>query len=84
MHFHLERLKRFCEEDLCNQTLLVPDYLHGKAVSKLLLYGNLFEMNIPSFKNKMEMSLLTIQNAFDKYEWYPDLNFNIDSFKRIQ
>ena len=41
-------------------------------------------MNIPSFKNKMKISLLTIQNAFDKYEWYPDLNFNIDSLKRIQ
>ena len=43
--------------------------------------GNLFEMNIPSFKIKMKISVLTIQNGFNKYEWYPDLNFN--SLKKL-
>ena len=42
-------------------------------------------MNIPSFNNdKMKMSLLTIENAFDKHEWYSELNFTIYSLKRIQ
>ena len=56
----------------------------NSCVKMIIKDGNLFEMNIPSFKNKIKTSLLTIQNAFDKYEWYPDLNFNIDSLKRIQ
>ena len=39
--------------------------------------------NVASFKLKVKNSLLDIQNAFDANEWFPDLNFDINTLTKL-
>ena len=67
------------------RTLFVSTRLQiWNSCVKLIIKGeNIFDTNIASFKFKVKKSLLEIQNAFDENEWYPDLNFDINTLTKL-
>ena len=51
---------------------------------KIIIKGECFsDMTICSFKSKVKTSLLEIQNAYDKIEWYPDANSDINTLTKL-
>ena len=67
------------------QSLFVSIRLHiWNSCVKLITQGEkIFDTNIASFKTKVKKTLLEIQNAFDENEWYPDLNFDINTITKL-
>ena len=67
------------------QSLFVSTRLQiWNSCVKLIIKGDkIFDTNIASFKFKVKKSLLEIQNAFDENEWYPDLNFDINTLTKL-
>ena len=67
------------------QSLFVSNRLQiwNCCVKLIIKSEKILETNVASFKLKVKNSLLDIQNAFDENEWFPDLNFDINTLTKL-